>query len=178
MNSCGSRIEAGTSGHLPEGVGSSPNLPLHIRAVELKDANAFVLTYHRHHKPVPGHRFSLGAFVGDKLVGVSIVGRPKARHTDQRRILEVNRLCTDGTRNACSALYGASARAGKALGYLRIQTFILDSEPGTSLRASGWRLDRTSPGGQWKHTGFQAGGGINRTDQPICPKQCWVRDLC
>jgi hypothetical protein len=35
-------------------------------------------------------------------------------------------------------LYSACARAAKALGYGRIITYILESESGTSLRASGW----------------------------------------
>ena len=54
------------------------------------------------------------------------------------RVLEVTRLVTDGTANACSLLYAAAARVGKELGYERIQTFILATEPGTSLRAAGW----------------------------------------
>lgn len=83
------------------------------------------------------------------MVGVCIVGRPVARNTNQRTIVEVTRLCTDGTPNACSALYGAAARAAKALGYEKIQTFILASEPGTSLRATGWVCEGESAGGQW-----------------------------
>ena len=77
-----------------------------IRHIELKDANAFVAKHHRHHKPVTGHRFSIAAYDGDKLCGVAIVGRPVARNIDQQNTVEVLRLCTDGTRNACSFLYG------------------------------------------------------------------------
>src|SRR5579859_562950 len=109
-----------------------------IRPCELRDANAFVERLHRHHKKVQGHRFSIGLWDEDKLVGVAIVGRPVARMTDHTKVLEVTRLCTDGTKNACSALYSAAARVGKELGYERIQTFILESEPGTSLIATGW----------------------------------------
>jgi len=99
----------------------------HVR-IKLPEANAFVLEHHRHHKPVIGHLFSIGAVLDDKLVGVAIVGRPVARMRDDGITAEVTRLCTDGTRNACSFLYGASARAAFALGFQRIGTYILASE--------------------------------------------------
>src|SRR5258708_4470611 len=47
-----------------------------IERVELGEANAFVCQHHRHHKPVVGHLFSLGAAFESKIVGVSIIGRP------------------------------------------------------------------------------------------------------
>lgn len=31
-----------------------------IVPIELKDANALIAALHRHHKPVQGHRFSMG----------------------------------------------------------------------------------------------------------------------
>ena len=118
----------------------------------LDEANAFVAAHHRHHKPVVGHKFSLGAVLGEEVVGVVIVGRPVSRHRDDGLTMEVTRLCTDGTRNACSFLYGASAKAAFALGYVRIGTYILAEEPGTSLMASGWRLVGETPGGSWART--------------------------
>ena len=120
----------------------------HVR-VELSEANDFVARHHRHHKPVVGHRFSLGAVLEDKLVGVAIVGRPVARMRDDGATLEVTRLCTDGTKGACSFLYGACARAAFALGFERIGTYILASEPGTSLTASGWRQIGEVKGRSW-----------------------------
>ena len=74
---------------------------------------------HRHHGKVVGHKFSIGLSDGEKIVGVAIVGRPVARHLDDGWTMEVNRLCTDGTRNACSMLYAASWRAARAMGYKR-----------------------------------------------------------
>ena len=123
----------------------------HIR-IGLDEANAFVAEHHRHHKPVIGHLFSLGAVQGDRIVGVAIVGRPVARMRDDGATAEVTRLCTDGTRNACSFLYGASARTAFALGFTRIGTYILASEPGTSLTAAGWRLIGESGGGSWSRS--------------------------
>ena len=117
--------------------------------IAMADANAFVAAHHRHHKPVIGHLFSLGAVLGGELVGVAIVGRPVARMRDDGTTAEVTRLCTNGTRNACSFLYGASARAAFALGFERIGTYILASESGASVQAAGWRLIGQTKGGSW-----------------------------
>jgi hypothetical protein len=117
--------------------------------IDLQGANEFVLRHHRHHSPVIGHKFSIAAAMGDQIVGVVIVGRPVSRHRDDGQTLEVTRLCTDGTRNACSFLYGAAARAAFALGHSRIGTYIRADEPGTSLTAAGWRMIATTPGRSW-----------------------------
>lgn len=124
-------------------------MPLTIVPCELDEANAFVEQHHRHHKPVVGHRFSIAAAVEEKVVGVAIVGRPTARRLNDGFTLEVTRLATDGTKNACSALYAAAWRAAKAIGYRRLVTFTLDSEPGTSLKAAGWKVVATTPGRSW-----------------------------
>lgn len=117
--------------------------------IKLSDANAFVSMHHRRHKPVVGHKFSIGAVRDNKIVGVVIVGRPVARLRDDGETLEVTRLCTDGTRNACSFLYGTAARAAFALGYRRIGTYTLPDEGGASLRATGWKLIGERGGGTW-----------------------------
>lgn len=122
---------------------------LSLVPLDLNSANAFVDAHHRHHSEVIGHKFSLGAMLGDVLVGVCIVGRPVARGRDDGWTLEVTRLCTDGSRNACSFLYGAAARAAFALGYRRIGTYILASEPGFSLHAAGWRMIGEVKGRSW-----------------------------
>jgi hypothetical protein len=143
-----------------------------IVPLELKDLNALVASLHRHHKPVQGHRFSIGCEHEGKIVGGVSVGRPVARKTDQRKVLEVTRLVTDGTKNACSILYAAAARVGKELGYTKIQTFILDSETGTSLKAAGWKYDGESKGRDgWKTRPER------RTDQPQCVKHRYVKQL-
>lgn len=120
-----------------------------LAPITLGEANAFVEQHHRHHGRVVGHKFSLGAVKADRIVGVVIVGRPVARLRDDGLTLEVVRLCTDGTHNACSFLYGAAARAAFALGYRRIGTYILASESGTSLTAASWRKIAEVRGGTW-----------------------------
>ncbi len=139
--------------------------------IELKDANDFVARFHRHHKPVVGHRFSIGAEHEGKLVGCVIVGRPVARQTDQLNIAEVTRLVTDGTANACSYLYGQAARAAKELGFLAIQTFILQTESGISLKASGWKNVGMTKVGSWQSRDKR------RTDQPAEQKIKWTKQL-
>lgn len=141
--------------------------------VTLKQANEVVARLHRHHQPVVGHRFSIGIAKDGELVGAVIVGRPVAHKTDQYAVAEVTRLVTDGTKNAPSALYGAAARAAKAMGFERIQTFILESEPGTSLKAAGWKFDGWTNGGTWN----RPSRGGRRDDQPQERKQRWIKVL-
>ncbi len=117
--------------------------------ISLGMANEFVHIHHRHHPTVPGHKFSIGACLEDRLVGVVIVGRPVARMRDDGLTLEVTRLCTDGTRNACSFLYGRASKAAFALGFARIGTYTLPDEGGASLRAAGWKLLGQAGGGNW-----------------------------
>ena len=145
---------------------------LRASPLTIKRANEFIARFHRHHKPVVGHRFSIAAWEGEELVGVVVVGRPVARTVDAEKVAEVTRLCTDGSRNACSFLYGRAARAAKAMGFRRIQTYILDSEPGTSLGAAGWWLD-----GEVVGRGWSCASRPRNDDHPTCNKQRWVRDF-
>lgn len=94
-------------------------------------------------------KFAIAAEAYGQIIGVAIVARPVARLLDDGKTLEVARLCTTGERNACSMLYGACARIADAMGYDRIITYILESEPGTSLRATGWVNEGTAGGGTW-----------------------------
>lgn len=143
---------------------------LALLPITLTDANAFVQRHHRHHPPVVGHKFSLAAAKGGRIVGVAIVGRPVSRIRDDGFTLEITRLCTDGTRNACSFLYGAAARAAFALGYVRIGTYTLPSEGGASLRAASWQLSGERGGGSWNRP------TRHRHDRhPVQAKLLWER---
>lgn len=122
---------------------------LELVPITLKEANFFVEQHHRHHKPVTGHKFSIAASDGEKIVGVAIVGQPVSRYLDDGWTLEVNRLCTDGTKNACSFLYSAAWRAAKNMGYKKLITYILQSENGASLKASGWKCVGEAGGKRW-----------------------------
>lgn len=147
---------------------------LHLRPLTLKQANDLVALWHRHHKPSVGHRFSIGVFDGaGEPHGAAIVGRPVGGGKDQLYIAEVSRLVTDGTANACSMLYGAAARAAKAMGYLWIQTFILQDEPGVSLKASGWRYERLSNPVGWNNGNRPRGEVVDNGRR----KQLWRLEL-
>ena len=123
---------------------------LQVIPTTLDVANDLVAQWHRHHPPVVGYRFALLCIDEIGLPhGVVIVGRPVSRMIDQYRVAEVSRLATDGHKNACSILYGAAARVAKAMGFQSIQTYILDSESGVSLKASGWQFEAISDGGTW-----------------------------
>lgn len=122
---------------------------LHHRRVEFREAAAFVAAHHRHHTPPAGHLFSLGAYEGDRLCGVAIVGRPVARGRQDGLTAEITRLCTDGTKDACSFLLGRCARAALALGFRRIGTYTLAREGGKSLRAAGWHVVSEVKGRSW-----------------------------
>jgi hypothetical protein len=109
-------------------------MSLRIVPVTLETANDFVRRLHRH----------------NQLVGVAIVGRPVAPRLDDGLTAEITRVCTDGTRNAASMLYGACRRAARAMGYDRIFTYTLPEEGGASLRAAGFKLDKEDAGGSAK----------------------------
>lgn len=154
--------------------GLASGSPLQLAPMSLKAASAFIAEHHRHNKPPQGGLFAVGARVGEKLVGVAIIGRPVARMLADGKTCEVTRLCTDGTPNCCSLLYGAAARAAKALGYRRIITYILASEPGTSLRAAGWIKDAdVKAEASWTRPSRSR---IN-AERPAGPKTRWVRHL-
>lgn len=122
---------------------------LTIRPIILREANAYVAQHHRHNLPTNGHKWSLACYDDNRLCGVAIAGQPIARKLDDGLTIEVRRVCTDGTYNACSKLYGACARVAKEMGYRRIITYTLQSEPGTSLTASGWKNCGEAGGVSW-----------------------------
>jgi len=146
-------------------------MTLTLAPIGLRAANAYVVENHRHHGSVMGHKFSVSVVDEDgQIRGVGIAGRPVSRHLQEQGFLEVIRVATDETPNACSMLYGALRRAGIALGYPpnKIITYTLESESGASLRASGWILDGETSGGSWDRP------GRGRTDShPTEPKRRW-----
>lgn len=132
-----------------------------IVPVSLDEANMFVRVHHRHHSTVRGAKFCVAVarrmanlnetfpIPTHTICGVAIVGRPVARMLDDGWTLEVTRTCTDGTKNANSALYGACRRVAFALGYRKIGTYTLPSESGISLAAAGWKCLGEAGGGSW-----------------------------
>lgn len=122
---------------------------LAVVPITLDEANQLVGRWHRHHRRVPGHKFSIGLSDGSALRGAVVVGRPVSRVLDDGWTLEVNRCVTDGVSNGCSMLYSAAWRAARAMGYKRLITYTLPQEGGASLRGAGWRLVARVNGGSW-----------------------------
>lgn len=143
-------------------------MALQLQPITKSEADAFIRQHHRHHQPSLGWKFGVAVNDGAQVVGVIVVGRPVARHNDNGLTLEVTRCCTDGTKNAASMLYGAAWRAAKALGYQRLITYTLVSEPGTSLAAAGWKCLYEVPGRSWSCPSRP------RVDtHPLQNKLCW-----
>lgn len=143
--------------------------PLTLRPLSLADAKAFVLQWHRHHRPPQGHKFSIGLESATKeLVAVVIAGRPVARAADDGYTLEITRLCSTGEYANCSSmLYGAARRAAWALGYTQVITYTLASESGTSLKASGFVQDHAVRGRSWD-TPSRRRSDTHPTEDKIC----------
>lgn len=140
--------------------------------LDLKQANDFVDSLHRHHKAVHRDKYRIGCENDGKLVGVVQVARPVNRNLDDGKTLEVVRLCTDGTKNVCSFLYSKACQIAKIMGYKRMITYTLESEIGASLLASGFKLDGITKGGKWDCPSRR-----RYQTAPICPKKRWVKDL-
>ena len=144
---------------------------MEIRPVTFKVASEFINKNHRHHKATVGCKFCVGLYDNENLVGVAVCGRPVSRHLDDGLTCEINRLCTDGSTNACSMLYGACCRVAKAMGYKLVITYILESENGSSLKASNFVCDGVAGGTHWT-------GKRNRGQQIPCEmKTRWHRNL-
>jgi hypothetical protein len=139
----------------------------------LREANAFVAQHHRHHHPTPVAKFCIAAASDGAVVGVVIVGLPKARLAMDGWTLEVTRLASDGTRNACSLLYGAARRAALALGYRRVITYTLAEEHGSSLLAAGFVFDGDVKGESWMRRHHNEGRFVDYRN-PIGDKRRWV----
>jgi len=153
-------------------------VPLHFR-----EANELVAKLHRHHKPIRVAKFSIGATFDGKLVGAAICMRPACRSLDDGRTIEVCRLAVipfeddNDARNACSFLYGACARIARDMGYDKIMTYLLDTEPGMSVRGAGWTLEKKGCGGtpQGKRTNRPNGHEV--TPVTFMKKQRWAKVL-
>lgn len=144
---------------------------MRIIPITLKEANAYVNRYHRHHNATVGCKFAIGVAENNKLVGVAICGRPVSRYYDNGLTLEINRVCTNGTHNACSKLYGACCRIAKAMGYKKVITYTLQSENGASLKASNFLYDGEAGGTHW--TGKRNKG----QNIPYETKKRWIKFL-
>lgn len=136
---------------------------LEIRPIHLKDANDYVKKYHRHNIPTTGGKFAVSCLNDGVLCGVAICGRPVSRILDDGLTLEIYRNCTDGTRNACSKLYGACVKIARDMGYKRVITYTLASETGASVRAGNFVFSSCAGSLEWT--------GERRRDYYVAPAE-------
>lgn len=142
------------------------------------EARAFVRLRHRHHRPPQGAILHLGCWHGERLVGVAILGRPVSRVEQEAGAWEVTRLCTDGTDDAPSKLYGYARRVVQLLAPgARLLTYTLPEEGGASLRGAGWIQEATVQGRDWARCARRQGQGKLFDAGPLAPtsdKLRWV----
>ena len=151
---------------------------LRIVPLSFRAAKEYVQRYHRHNAAPQGHKFSIGLIAPyeDRYIGVAIASIPKARYLDDGLTLEINRVCCDPAfSNACSKLYAAVVRAGKAMGYTRFVTYTLPEECGSSVKAAGFHLDGAVPE---RKDGWHRSNRRRRLPvrAPAGPKLRWVLD--
>ncbi len=146
-------------------------MTLNLQPIDFSEATVFIKKHHRHHLPPVGCKFCIGINDGNTIRGVIIVGRPVARNYDNGYTAEVTRCCTDGVKNGCSMLYAAAWRAARAMGYKKLITYILKSESGGSLVASGWKCIGETKGGSWS---CESRPRIDK--HPLEPKFCFCME--
>ena len=143
-----------------------------IAPITFRDASDYINRFHRHHCATVGCKFCISV-VDDagQIHGVAVCGRPVSRRYDNGYTLEVNRVCSDGTRNVCSMLYGACCRIAKEMGYRKVITYTLASENGASLKASNFICEGEAGKPHWT-------GSRNRgQDIPAEMKIRWAKYL-
>ena len=110
----------------------------------LRKANDFVEIYHRHNLRTSrdGGKFAVAVASESEICGVAIVGNPLSATFMDGFTAEVLRACvlTDAPKNCNSLLYGACRRIWFEMGGIKIVTYTLTEESGSSLRGAGWTL--------------------------------------
>lgn len=149
---------------------------LELHEITFREACDFVAEHHRHCAPPAGWKFGAAVVNGPELIGVVMAGRPVSRALDSQGCIEVNRVCVkecsprELADNACSILYGYACRTAFRQGYDRVVTYTLNSEPGTSLRAAGFRPVAKTRGGSWNRVSRMRQGKASTK-----PKVRWER---
>ena len=156
-------------------------VPLELAPIELRNARRFIVAHHSHSSDPRAWRFGVGVLAAGELVGVGVAARPKAGGLDSGRALEITRVATVGTPNACSMIYAALCRAGGALGYLTAWTYTLEGECATCPRAAGFVEDpppKAEPRSWNRDRRPRVETNLfGETTTPIGPKRRWRRDL-
>ncbi len=102
---------------------------LYVVPCPKENASEFINHIHRHHLPLGFGSYTLAVCTPDGVVhGVAVIGRTTTQHYEEKNnhwVMEVRRVATDGTKNACSALYAAAWRFVSAMGYRKLISYKL-----------------------------------------------------
>lgn len=153
--------------------GSNSTGKLKSRELDFRDACCHVNLHHRHHASPLGHLFSGGVFQDNTLRAAVIVGRPVARALDDGKTVEITRVASDGTRNACSKAMAWAIAEARNRGFKKVISYTLATESGGSLKAVGFELDATTRGGSWNCPSRPRAADRH----PTTPKTRWVKTL-
>jgi hypothetical protein len=145
---------------------------LTIAPITVKAAQLLVAEWHRHLKAVQGGLFAAALTKAGVMVGVGIAANPARVWQGTGKFVIARIAVKDGVHNGCSMLYGALCRAGKALGYSEAWTYTLPHEPGTSLRAAGFKAMGMTRAEEHSREKRPRKPAVNAG-----PKQRWVRYL-
>lgn len=112
-----------------------------VRYVPRSVARRAVMDWHSHHKPHVGEIISLGAFVGNELVAVEVLGRPVAQALQDGETWEVTRQACGpaAPKYTASRLRGAALRVALAAGAQLVVTYTRADERGSSCLAANMR---------------------------------------
>lgn len=130
-------------------------MPADLRLVPctITYAKQYVRHHHRHNPKLLSGLFAVAceSVATGQLVGVAVVGRPVSKELQKQGYVEAVRVCTDGTRNACSFLIARARRASVALGYdpKKFITYTLVDEGGASVRGAGLRVAKCLEARSW-----------------------------
>jgi hypothetical protein len=124
-------------------------MTLSVWPCTVKAAARFVAATHRHLPKLQGGLFATSVVDSDRsVVGVGVAGNPARVWQGTGRFVITRIAVCPGHHNACTMLYGALCRAGKALGYTEAWTYTLPEEPGTSLIAANFTDKGVTAGGE------------------------------
>lgn len=119
---------------------------LRVWPCSVKAAKKWIATTHRHLKKVNGGLFAVSLVDGTGVMhAVALAGNGPRVWQGTGRLIITRVAVEEGLPDkddhancACSMLYGAMCRAGKALGFVEAWTYTLPEEPGISLRGAGF----------------------------------------
>lgn len=125
---------------------------LRIVPMSIRAAKVFVREHHRHAPSVTGAKVAVGLECDGVLVGVGLLGVPKARMLAQDRFCaEAVRVCVSGDapKGSVSKINSRLKRIWQLCGGVTFKTYTLVEEGGASLRGAGAVIDRHVPAASW-----------------------------